>query len=154
MFNYLKRLFSENQVSLGTIKDAEGSKLQVATCALFIEVAKADEEFSSGELKLIKDIMTAEFKLTESEIDELFSLAKKKMNQSVSLYEYTDEINKYYTKEEKYEILKNLWRLILIDGKLNAHEEYFVRTISRNLNLEHKELISSKLEIKNEFGIN
>jgi uncharacterized tellurite resistance protein B-like protein len=50
-------------------------------------------------------------------------------------------------------VLKNLWRLILIDGRLDKHEEHFVRIISNNLHLEHNDLIAAKIEVKKEMGM-
>ena len=38
-------------------------------------------------------------------------------------------------------------------NKLDKFEEYFMRTISKNLHLEHSDLIATKLEVKKENGI-
>lgn len=126
-------------------------KLQAATYALFIELANSDDEFTENEKKLIYNIIKKQFDLDSDEMSELHELAETIMNRSVSLYEYTDIINRHFSSDEKYEVLKNLWRLILIDGKLDAHEEYFIRTISRNLHMEHSDLIAAKMEIKEEM---
>lgn len=128
-------------------------RLQAATYAMFIELANSDDEFSEEERELIYSLIKNQFGLDNSEMSELHELAKQSIDRSVSLYEYTDIINKYFSSDEKYEILKNLWRLILVDGKLDAHEEYFIRTISNNLHMEHKDLIGSKMEVKKESDL-
>ena len=48
---------------------------------------------------------------------------------------------------------RNLWRLILVDEKINKYEEHFVRTITNNFHLEHQDMIAAKLEVKEELGL-
>ena len=155
MINFLKDLIygEENGGSTSHDYSDKSKRVQIATCALFIEVANSDDEFSDDERELIFDLMKNEYDLSEEEIHELMELSHEQIAESVSLYEFTDIINKNFNPAEKYAVLKNLWRLILVDGKLDKHEEYFVRKISNNLNLEHKDLIAAKMEVKKEIGI-
>jgi len=57
-------------------------------------------------------------------------------------------INNSFTTEEKYELVKLLWKLVYVDGKLDAYEDYFMKKIGGNLNLSHNTIISAKLEAK------
>ena len=128
-------------------------KLQLATCALFLEVAHADDNFEKSEKEKIISVMKDMFELKENEVEELIKQSDEIVKKSVSLYEFTDVVNHHFNKDEKYEIVKNLWRLILVDEKINKYEEHFVRTISNNFHLEHSDMIAAKLEIKKEIGI-
>jgi len=154
MINFLKDLiYGEEYDDSNSHDDSDKSKrVQIATCALFIEVANSDDEFSDEEKELIFDLMKKQYDLSEEEIHELMELSQEQIDESVSLYEFTDIINKNFNTTEKYSVLKNLWRLILIDGKLDKHEEYFVKKISNNLRLEHRDLIAAKMEVKKEMG--
>ena len=154
MINFLKELINKKDpdgTSPNNYSD-NNKRVQIATCALFIEVANSDDEFSDDEKKLIFDLMKNQYNLSKEEMHELIDLSHEQIQESVSLYEFTDIINKNFDSEEKFSVLKNLWRLILIDGKLDKHEEYFVRKISNNLNLEHRDLIAAKMDVKNEMG--
>jgi len=135
--------------------NAESSekKLQLATCALFLEVAQADDNFDQDERKKIISVMEEMFDLSEEETKELIKQSDEIVKMSVSLYEFTDVINHHFDKSEKYEIVKNLWRLILVDEKINKYEEHFVRTINHNFHLEHQDMIAAKMEVKNEMGL-
>jgi len=154
MINFLKDLIYKEERAEKSPSDYSNStkRVQIATCALFIEVANSDDEFSDDEKKLIFDLMKNQYHLSEEEMYELMDLSHEQIQESVSLYEFTEIINKNFDSTEKYSVLKNLWRLILIDGKLDKHEEYFVRKISNNLHLEHKDLIAAKMEVKKEMG--
>jgi uncharacterized tellurite resistance protein B-like protein len=155
MFNTIKNILTGHELdSPGTVdRESPSKKLEVATCALFIELAYSDDEFSDEEKKLVYQIMRKTFGLNGEEMNDLLDLADEKMKNNISLYEYTGIINSHFGTAEKYEVLKNLWRLILVDGKLDAHEEYFIRKVSSNLFLEHKDLISAKMEVKAEMGL-
>lgn len=155
MISFFKNLFDdlnnkENRTE--NIDESTKRKVEIATCALFLEVAKSDDNFSKNEKKLIISLMRDNFDLSEDEVKELMKQADEIIDSSVSLYEFTDVINSHFSKDQKYKVVKNLWRLILSDEKINKYEEHFIRTINRNLHLEHKDLIGAKLEVKNEMN--
>lgn len=129
------------------------NELGIATAALFLEAAYADENFSDEEKSLIIKMISQQFKLDENETNEILKLAEDKIKKSISFYEFTSILNSELTKEQKFEILKNIWRLLFSDKILSSHEEYFIRTIARNLHLEHKDFIAAKLEVKKELNL-
>ena len=151
MLGFIKNLIANNDTSSdNSISDKYNSEtqLQVATCALFLEIAHSDDDFSIEEKDFIQKTMKDEFNLDDELVDELLDLATQQTDESVSLYEFTDIINKSYERDAKLVIIKNLWRLVFADGKLDKYEESFMRTISRNLHLEHSDMISTKMEVK------
>lgn len=161
MLQFFRELLSTNtnqdnndqHYSSDYVSESSERKLQLATCALFLEVAHADDNFDPAEQDVIISIMIKMFVLNEAEVNELMKQSNEIIRESVSLYEFTDVINAHFKKEEKYEIIKNLWRLILADEKIHKYEEHFVRTISNNFHLEHKDMIAAKLEVKEELGL-
>lgn len=161
MLQFFRELLSTNtnqdnndqHYSSDYVSESSERKLQLATCALFLEVAHADDNFDPAEQDVIISIMIKMFVLNEAEVNELMKQSNEIIRESVSLYEFTDVINAHFNKEEKYEIIKNLWRLILADEKIHKYEEHFVRTISNNFHLEHKDMIAAKLEVKEELGL-
>lgn len=149
MISYIKNLLSGTTQSNLTGSDRE-QKIQIATCALLIEIASADDHFSETERNKIIDIMQKTFSLTPESVEELINITRQKITVSVSIYEFTDIINSTFTREEKLEILLNLWRLIFVDDVMDKYEEFLVRRIAGNLKLEHRDLIEAKLTAKEE----
>ena len=145
--NFISNIDTKTEVSN---KYGKETQLQIATCALFLEIANSDDDFSIEEREFIEKTMKEKFNLDDELVSELLELAKQQTNESVSIYEFTDVINKSFNKDEKLTIIKNLWRLIFADNKLDKYEEYFVRKISKNLFLEHSDMIAMKLEVKKE----
>lgn len=152
MLGFIKNLISNVDDANNSVssKYSSETQLQIATCALFLEIANSDDDFSIEEKVFIEKTMRDEFNLDDELVSELLALATQQTNDSVSLYEFTDVINKSYGREAKLVIIKNLWRLVFADGKLDKYEEYFMRTISKNLHLEHSDMIATKMEAKEE----
>jgi uncharacterized tellurite resistance protein B-like protein len=151
MIDYLKNLLTEkiNYDEITVQLDNE-KRVQIATCALFLEVAHSDDDFSIEEKEFIESTMKEKFKLDDKMVSELIELSMQQTERSVSLYEFTEIINQIFDQNSKFEILKNLWRLVFADGKLDQYEEYFIRKISGNLHMEHSDMIAAKMEVKAE----
>jgi uncharacterized tellurite resistance protein B-like protein len=156
MFDYLKQMFApQGEEKAGThsgkpIQYNEEKKLQVATCALFLEIAKADDEFSDDERKKIISVMQKTFNLDREYVDELIQLSEERIKESISIYEFSTIINQNFSKDERFELLKNLWRLIYVDETLNMHEDHLIKKIGNTLNMEHRDIIAAKLMVKEE----
>lgn len=157
MLSVLKKfLFEENdQISDSAFQQNKNvdKRLQVAACALFIELAKADGKFTDEERKFIITHMKNCFNIDEEYANELMGLAEKRVKESVSIYEFTSEINEHFTQEQKEKLIENLWRLVFTDEKMHAYEDHLMKKVSLTLNIEHKKLIEKKLLVKAELGI-
>ncbi|MGE5399289.1 MAG: TerB family tellurite resistance protein [Ignavibacteriales bacterium] len=151
---FLKDLFTignvpeedENSITLNSIQ-----KIQIATCALFLEIANADKNFDPDERAKIVSIMRSTFKIDPEYVQELMQLAENSVKQSSSIYEYTELVKKSFTRKEKFEILENLWRLIFVDKLLDKYEEHLVKSIGHNLGFDYREILEAKLIILEEL---
>lgn len=158
MFEYLRKVLSAEkgeqnaQSQKAEFPKFTNKKNQVATAALLIEVAKADGDFSDDERKRIIELMKKGFNLDYECVSELLTLSEQKVKDSISVYEFTSVINESFSQAEKLELLKNLWRIIYEDGKLDSHEDRLIKIIGSTMNIEHKDIIAAKLFIKQEIG--
>jgi len=158
MLDYLKRLIIPPQdEEIEQKRDSASGKVrpnrvQVATAALLIEIAKADGDFSDDERKRIIVLMKDVFNLDDECVNELLELSEHKVRDSISVYEFSSVINESFTQQEKLELLKNLWRIVYEDGKLDSHEDRLIKIIGSTLNLDHKDVIGAKLFVKGEMG--
>jgi len=158
MFEYLKKILSnESSESLKeeslNKSDHHEKQLQIATAAIFIEMAKADGEFSNDEREHVMKTKKKRFGLEDEYVHDLIELSKTELQDSVSLYEFSGVINKNFTFEHKFELLKNLWRLIYTDKTLDKYEDHLIKMIGGMLQMEHKKIINAKLLIRKELNI-
>ena len=152
MFDHLRKIFGAETTSQASnrLKEdrSETKKLQIATCAIFLEMAKSDDNCTDEERKEIISIMQRTFDLEKEYTDELIEMAKSRLVQSISIYEFTGIINTKFTPEEKFELMKNLWRLIYTDQKLDKYEDQLVKKLGKMIHLEHRDVIAAKLMVK------
>ena len=158
MFEHLKKILSnEDSESLKeenvNKSDHHEKQLQIATAAIFVELAKADGDFSDEEREHIVASIKNRFELEEEYVHELIELSHEELKDSVSLYEFSGVINKSFTFEDKYELLKNLWRLIYTDKTLDKYEDHLIKLIGGMLKMEHKQIINAKMLIRKELNI-
>ena len=154
MFEYLRKVLLTEQTSAEkniSSSKTTTNKYQVATAALLIEIAKADGDFSDDERNRIIELMKNDFDLDDEYVNELLELSEQKVKDSISVYEFSSVINKSFTQQEKLDLIKNLWRIIYEDGKLDSHEDRLIKIIGSTLNLEHRDVIGAKLFVKQEL---
>lgn len=157
MFEYLKNILTgeDKSTDKNTDKPDNGvSKLQVATCALFIELANADSHFTGAERDKVISVMQRIFSIDKSVVEELIELSEEKIKKSISLYEFSSIVNEHFSNEEKFELLKNLWRLIYVDDKLDMYEDQLIKRIGGMLKLDHHVIIGAKMMVKEELKQN
>ena len=158
MFDYIRKILTQkNSDALensGSDERADYQKqLQVATAALFVEMAKADGEFSEVEREQVIDSLQKQFGLDTKYVNDLIDLSKTKLADSISLYEFATIINEHFSNHDKLELLKNLWRLIYTDNKLDKYEDQLIKIIGGMINIEHKQIINTKMFIRKELNL-
>ena len=132
----LKFFNKENNLDNGT------DLLNVA--CLMIHAAKIDENYTDKEKKIIKETLT---KLSNNEdLDKLISEAETKESDSNHIQDFTKNI-KAMDKNDKIEIIKNIWSIILSDGTSDMYEENLMRRLAGLLYVDAKTMGDIKLDI-------
>jgi uncharacterized tellurite resistance protein B-like protein len=118
--------------------DASGgpSRVQLAACALLLELAHADGEFSAAEQEHIERTLVRHFGLDEVTSQELLRLAEAERAQSLDHYQFTRLIAAEYDLRQKMMLAEVMWGVILADGKLRDHEAHLVRKLASLMQLE------------------
>lgn len=124
--------------------DTERS-LRLATAALLIEISRADYEVKPEERKAVTDAVRRLFDdLSESETEELITLAEQEATESTSLFQFTSLVDKNFSREEKISIVEMLWRVAFADNDKDMNEEYLVRKIADLLHVSHRDFVRTR----------
>jgi uncharacterized tellurite resistance protein B-like protein len=142
----LQKYFSERIAPADPADEAH--RLRVATCALLLEAAHADDEFSEVERESLAGIVGDRFDLDAAETAELLELAEAERSTSGDLYQFARLINDTFPRARKLAILELLWQVVYSDGVLESHEDALMHRLGKLLGARHEELMALKLKVK------
>ena len=100
-----------------------------ACIALMLETSMADDLLDESEIKTLKATLINDFKLEETEIDELIEISKN-VDDSTSLYDFTRDINDNFESEERIKLIESMWKIAYADGNIDKFEEHIIRKVS------------------------
>ena len=148
MLESLKRFFNKSTVEISNHKkQVSEHDMRVATCALFVEMARIDEKFTRAEVDTILSLLKEKYGLSQEHADALLAEADKELKESVDLWQFARLINENYSVNEKIEIIETLWRMVFVDGKMDRYEHYLMSKLKNLLRLSQDQLIDAKLKV-------
>jgi uncharacterized tellurite resistance protein B-like protein len=109
--------------------------VRVAACALLLELAHADGEFSPQERTHLEAALARHFGLDAVATEELLVLAAAERGASIDHFGFTRIINQQFDLSQKMVLAEVMWGVILADGRIQEHEAYLVRKLGNMLNL-------------------
>jgi uncharacterized tellurite resistance protein B-like protein len=140
MIEAIRRFFNERLVDTARAAadkpSDHHSRVKLAACALLLELAHADDEFSAEERAHIESTMARHFGLDQSEVTELMALAESERSQSLDHFQFTRLIASEYDLGQKMVLAEVMWGVILADGKLSDHETHLLRKMASLMQIE------------------
>jgi uncharacterized tellurite resistance protein B-like protein len=148
MRDFIRRFFgSPAEKRTQTDRADTEHDLNLATCALFVEMAKIDETFSPAEMQVIVSILKEKYGLSAEHADEMMALAEEELKGSVDYWQFARLINENYSTQEKIDIIETLWRIVFVDGKMDKYEHHLMHKLSTLLRLTTDQLIDAKMRV-------
>ena len=123
------------------------TRVQVATCALLLEVAHSDGHYQATEARLVHDLLTGMFNLPAEIVAELVEFARDHQQNSTDLFQFAREINAHFSLDEKLAVMEGVWRVIYADGTVDKFEDAIARQLATLLRLSHREAIACKMKV-------
>ncbi len=145
MLAQLRRLLSS-----AAVEKKEDDKLQVATCALLLEMAYADRSLDPAEDELLRSHLQRHFQLGSEALAALLANARQARRESADLFQFAREINAACSLDDKLAIMETLWRIVYADGVLDKYEDALARQLATLLRISPRQAIDLKLKVLNE----
>ncbi|MGH7553101.1 MAG: TerB family tellurite resistance protein [Longimicrobiales bacterium] len=137
MLDPIRSFFSRRMEARPALSpEKETQRLHVAACALLLELAHADDEFTAAERSHIEAVMSRHFGLDDETARSLVELAESERSDAIDLYQFTSLINKNYDLGQKTLLAEIMWGVIMTDGEIARHESYLLRKIANLLDLK------------------
>ena len=138
MFNFFKK---QNQ----NITENEPSfEIELTAAVLAYEIARSDGDINKDELSVLMEEIEKIAVQVGKEKLEILKIIESYSKDSVSFYEFIEDINKNYSKEEKLSLLKFLWKTAYADGRLDVDEERIVRRVADLIMIKDVEVLKLK----------
>ncbi len=144
MFNFFKKNKSTIQ------EGAQASfEIELTAAVLAYEIARIDGIVSNEELDVLMEEIKQISKKVDKEEYEIIKIIEIYSNDSVSFFEFVEDINKNYSKEEKLSLLAFMWKIAYADGKLEVDEEKLIRRLADLINIKDLDVLKLKDQFKN-----
>ena len=115
---------------------------------LAYEVARSDGDVDQEELsKLLEEIKKISIRVGKSE-EDILNLIEIYSNDSVSFYEFIEDINTNFNKEDKLKMISFLWEVAYADSKLDVDEERLIRRIADLIRIKDVDVLKLKDKAK------
>ena len=145
-------MFSFFKKSSKSIRDQDSNlssfDIELTASVLAYEIARSDGDVSSEELSVLMEEIEQIAKKVGKEKLEIFNIVEKYSQDSVSFHEFIEDINNNYTKEDKLNLLKFMWKIAYADNKLDVDEERLIRRVADLIRIKDIEV----LKLKNLFS--
>lgn len=148
MIESIRQFFLRNLADPGPPDEVQPDHLRLAACALLLELAYADDEFTDGERVHLESAIRRQFELDEDQAAELIQLAEEERRDAVDLWGFTNLIAENYSLGQKMVLAEAMWGLVYSDGQLARREDYLVRKISGLLRLEPGYLTEARRRVE------
>tara|TARA_B100001287_G_scaffold273924_1_gene278281 strand:- start:982 stop:1416 length:435 start_codon:yes stop_codon:yes gene_type:complete len=144
MFNFFrkKEIDDDNNKS-------SSFEIELTASVLAYEIARIDGKVDKSELAILLEEIEKISKKVNKSTEEILKIIEKYSKDSVSFYEFVDDINKYYSKEEKLSLLSFMWQIAYADNKLEVEEERIIRRLADLIRIKDLDVLKLKDAAKN-----
>jgi uncharacterized tellurite resistance protein B-like protein len=107
--------------------------LQLAVAVLLHEARRADYAEGGEEAAPAQRALAEIFGLAPRESAELLAQGRERAQQLTSFYAPVSVVKREFSIEERIALVEHLWRITFADGRLDLHEDHYVRKIAHLL---------------------
>jgi len=152
MIRRIQKFFTDQiQSRVHEGQQSDEQALRLATAALLIEVTRADFHVEQSERRAVLSAVQDLFGLSRQETDDLVVMAEEEVDGSVSLFQFTQLVDKEFSQQQKAAVIEMMWRVAFADLNKDHHEEYLVRKVADLLHVPHSTFIRTRHTVEAEL---
>ena len=122
--------------------------IRFVACALLLEIAHADSDFTDDEKQYLESAVRRQFDLNKEEAGRLLDLAEAERSKAVDLWQFTSLIAEEYSVGQKLILAEMMWGVVYSDGNIAGEEAYLMRKIWNLLRLEPGYLAEARKRVE------
>lgn len=146
MFNFFKKQKTQ------TKENNKDFEIELTASILAYEVARSDGDISNPELEMLLNEITKISAKVGKEKKKILDIVEEYSKNSVSFYEFINDINKEYSKENKLSLIQFLYDVAYADTILEVNEERLIRRIAEMIKIKDLEVLKIKDKSKKKIS--
>ena len=123
-------------------------EVELIASVLAYEIARADGDISDLESNLLLEEIKKISQKVDKDEKEILKLIEVYSKDSISFYEFIEDINKNFNKQDKLDLISFLWEVAYADSRLDVNEERLIRRIADLIRIKDIEVLKLKDKAK------
>jgi len=110
-----------------------------AMAALMVRIAKSDDDYSTTEIARIDAVLGLLYSLTADQAADLRRTAEALEAEAPDTVRLTRAIKEEVPYEERFNVVRALWQVVLADGARDAEEDALMRLLASLLGVNDRD---------------
>ncbi len=127
-----------------------GDDLKIATAALLLEVAGADNNYDPHETKMVFDLLVTEFALEASDSYEFLEVANILRKDRKKIKGFIELLCEHFDEGQRERVLSLSWKIAMADSAIHAFESDFCARLGAKLDLTAEQINRARLTAEEE----
>lgn len=147
MLDEIKRLFAALSGDDDRPGRLDAGDYRVAAASLLVHVAMLDGELSAPERQLLRQLLAAQFALTDALADEVIAAAVTADREAVDFYRFTSLLMRKLDETDRLRLVEMLWEMVYVDGKVSEFEDNTIWRVADLLGVSQNERIALRQHV-------
>ncbi|MGA1180037.1 MAG: TerB family tellurite resistance protein [Marivivens sp.] len=130
----------------------DGADARVALGALLVRIAKADGDYSAGEIARIDRVLAKRYGLNAVEAAELRAECEAIEHEAPDTVRFTRAIKAAVDYDDRAGVIEAMWSVVLADGQRESHEDALMRMVAPMLGLSDQESNAIRRRLEGQGG--
>ena len=110
-----------------------------AMAALMVRIAKSDDDYSTTEIARIDAVLGLLYQLSADQAAKLRQTAEALEAEAPDTVRFTRSIKEEVPYEERFDVVRALWQVVLADGARDAEEDALMRLLASLLGVNDRD---------------
>ena len=119
---------------------------RVAVIALCFQVMEADGRILASERRKMRSVIKQHYKLDDASLAALIEAGKTAESEAIDYYQFTAELKRHLSEEQRIELVGMLWDIVYADGKRSEMEDHVIWRIADLLAVSGRDRVLQRQE--------
>ena len=130
----------------GSAARIEKDDPRVAVIGLCFQVMEADGAVRASERRKMRKLIKEHYKLDDAALNALIAAGETAESEAIDFYQFTSEIKRHLSEEQRIELVGMLWEIVYADGARSEMEDHVIWRIADLLGVSGRDRVLKRQE--------